>query len=315
MYDVAIIGGGPAGLQAALTLGRMHRRAVLLDGQRYRNATVRHMHNLIGSDGRDPAELRGAARRELARYETVDSRATEVIRIDGTVGSFSLTLVGGEIVEATRVILATGVADTLPDVPGLAPLFGTIAAHCPFCHGHEFAATAVALIGAGAHAPRLAAMLRPIATGVVVLAHGEAIDPDVARALERLDAVIRSERIVSVAPAPHGAEVALEGGGTVSVGGILTTTQWRQAAPFAEQLGLAMTPAGVIAVDAFGRTSVPGISAAGDAAVGPGLPGPMHAVALSIAAGLTAAASIVQDLVAAELANSSDGGSRSHAAG
>lgn len=302
MYDVAIIGGGPAGLQAALTLGRMHRTAVLIDSGRYRNAPVEHMHNLIGQDGRDPAQFRAAGRRELAAYPTVQHVSAEVLRVDGELGRFALALDGTDPIVARRVILATGVADTLPPIPGLEPLFGTVAAHCPFCHGHEFAGRTVGLIGTGAHAPRLAAMLRPIVAETVVLAHGEPVDPQVAAQLERLGASIRPDRIAAVARTEDGAEVAFADGSALSVGGILTATEWRQAAPFAAQLGVAMHAAGAVAVDAFGRTSVPGVSAAGDAAVGPGLPGPMHAVGLAIAAGLTAAASIVQDLVADELA-------------
>lgn len=301
MFDVAIIGGGPAGLQAALTLGRMHRSAVLIDSGRYRNAPVRHMQNLIGSDGRDPADLRAAARRELAAYGTVETRAGEVADIDGAAGSFALTLSDGDRIDAARVILATGVADTLPDIPGLRQLFGTAAAHCPFCHGHEFAGTTVGLIGMGDHAPRMAAMLRPIATETIALSNGGDVAAAVVDQLSRLGASVRTERIASVAPSGDGAVATFDDGSTLPVGGLLVATAWRQAAPFAERLGLALHPTGAIEVDAFGRTSMPGISAAGDNAVGPGLPGPMHAVGLSIAAGLTAAAAIVQDLVTAEL--------------
>lgn len=302
MYDVAIIGGGPAGLQAALTLGRMHRTAVLIDSGRYRNAPVEHMQNLIGFDGRNPAELREAARRELAAYDTVSTRAGEVVRIEGAAGAFALTLADGDRIDAGRVILATGVADALPDIPGLQDLFGTVAAHCPFCHGHEFAGTTVGLIGMSDHAPRMAAMLGPIAGATVVLSNGDPVDPAVAAQLEKRSSSVRTERIASVERAGDGAHVRFEDGSTLAVGGLLTATAWRQSAPFAEQLGLEMHASGAIQVDAFGRTSVAGVSAAGDGAVGPGLPGPMHAVGLSIAAGLTAAAMIVQDLVAAELA-------------
>lgn len=303
MYDVAIIGGGPAGLQAALTLGRMHRRAVLIDSGRYRNAAVEHMQNLVTHDGRSPAEFRAAARRDLERYGTVDVREGEVRSIRPGAG-FELTLADGEELRAGRVILATGVADALPDIPGLQELFGTAAAHCPFCHGHEFSGTTVGLIGATEHTLRMVTMMRPIAAEIVVLAHGQVVDPDVRRRLERLGARVLDDPIAEVAPSGAGARVTFAGGGQLEVGGLLTGTEWRQAAPFAQDLGLDVTPVGAIAVDALGRTSAPRVYAAGDAAVGPGLPGPMHAVGVSIAAGLTAAAACVQDLVAEELAAS-----------
>lgn len=302
MYDVAIVGGGPAGLQAALTLGRMHRPTVLIDSGRYRNARVERMQNLVTHDGQDPAALRDAGRREIARYGAVEMRTAEVGRIDGTTGAFALSLDDGGEVRARRVILATGVADRLPDIPGLDDLFGTVAAHCPFCHGHEFADRTVALIGPSDHAPRLAAMLRPIAAETILLAHGAELDPTVQAQLGRLGTRMIAAPVASVQAREDGAEVVFADGTSLAVGGVLVASAWRQAAPFAQQLGLELTPAGAIAVDALGRTSVPGVLAAGDAAVGPGLPAPMHAVALAIAAGLTAAAACVQEFVAEELA-------------
>ncbi len=302
MFDVAIIGGGPAGLQAALTLGRMHRTAVLIDGGRYRNDRADAMHNLVTHDGRPPAELRAAARRDLEAYDTIATREARVDRVTGRLGAFTLTLDDGGMLEAGRLILATGVADALPDIPGLPELFGSVAAHCPFCHGHEFAGTAVAIIGAQAHAPRQALMMRPIAAEVFVLPHEDGVDAELDAQLRRTGATVRAGRIARIAAAPGGAEVAFDDGSTLRVGGLLVTTRWTQAAPFAAELGLETSAVGAITVDALARTSVPGVYAAGDAAVGPGLPGPMHAVGLSIAAGLTAGSAVVHDLVAEELA-------------
>ena len=110
MYDAIVIGGGPAGLQAALTLGRMHRRVLLLDSGEYRNATVEHAHNLLTNDGRDPAELRALARAELREYTTVEVRQDAVESVSGIAGDFSVTTAHGTE-RARRLILATGVRD------------------------------------------------------------------------------------------------------------------------------------------------------------------------------------------------------------
>lgn len=301
MHDVAIIGGGPAGLQSALTLGRMHRSAALIDSGVYRNAPTSAMHNIVTNDGRAPAEFRASARRELAAYDTVDAVDGTVVSISGSLGAFALELENGERIEAGRVILATGVADALPDIPGLAEAFGDVVAHCPFCHGHEFTGGRVGIIGANDHAPRLAAMLAPIAAETVVLAGADPIAPALAEALARLGAVVRVGGIAGIAPDGDGVVARLADGASERFAGMFTSTTWRQAAPFAADLGLAMSEGGAIVVDGFGRTSLPGVFAAGDIAQPPGLPMPLHAVAAAIASGQLAAAACVQDLVATAL--------------
>jgi thioredoxin reductase len=309
-YDVAVVGAGSAGLQAAQTLGRMRQRTVVLGTDRYRNDPATHMHNFLGHDGTPPAELRVAARADAERYDSVRfvERAVTGIRESG--GAFALDLDDGATLRARRVLLATGVTDTLPAVPGLAPLFGDVVAHCPFCHGHEFADTPVGILGAGAHAPALAGMVLPIASRVVVLTDGEQPDADTATALERMGAEVHSERVRGVCRGSLGVEVDLDDGPDLELGGLFVKTDWRQAAPFAEQLGLDLSPVGAVVVDAQGRTSRPGVYAAGDMAQGPGLGMPMASVLTAAAAGLVAAAACVQDS-AIELAGAGLGERRS----
>jgi thioredoxin reductase len=179
-YDVAVVGAGSAGLQAAQTLGRMRQTAVVLGTDRYRNDPAAHMHNFLGHDGTPPAELRDAARKDAEQYPTVALREVGVERIDGSAGAFTLALQDGFSVQARRILLATGVADDLPEIPGVAELFGDLVAHCPFCHGHEFAGSPVGILGSAAHVPVMAAMLGPIASEVVVLAHGDQLEPGTA---------------------------------------------------------------------------------------------------------------------------------------
>ncbi|MGK9219759.1 MULTISPECIES: NAD(P)/FAD-dependent oxidoreductase [unclassified Microbacterium] len=301
MHDVAIIGGGPAGLQAALTLGRMHRSAALIDSGVYRNAPTSAMHNIVTNDGRPPAAFRAAAREEIASYPTITSDEGKVVSITGDLGAFALELENGDRVDAARVILATGVADALPDIPGLADAFGDAVAHCPFCHGHEFSGGRVGIIGAGEHTPRLVAMLAPIAAETVVLPGDEPVAPEVAGVLARLGAAIRSGRIAEIAQEGDGVAARFSDGSSEHFAGMFTSTAWRQAAPFAADLGLAMSDGGAIVVDGFGRTSRAGVYAAGDIAQPPGLPMPLHAVAAAVASGQLAGAACVQDLVAEAL--------------
>src|SRR4051794_13706815 len=117
--DVAIVGGGPAGLQAALTLGRVHRDAVLFDDGTYRNATAAQMNNVVGRDGTAPADFRADARRQLTAYDTIAVRKERVLSVEEADGTFTLGLADDSVVTATALILATGVRDDLPSIPGL----------------------------------------------------------------------------------------------------------------------------------------------------------------------------------------------------
>ena len=129
-YDAVVIGGGPAGLQATLTLARVHRRVLMVDSGSYRNDPASHMHNVVTHDGTPPAEFRAAARKELAAYETVTLHDGTVTSVAQDAGGGFLVAVGDQLVRSRGVMLTTGVVDTLPDKPGLRELFGSVVAHC-----------------------------------------------------------------------------------------------------------------------------------------------------------------------------------------
>jgi thioredoxin reductase len=265
MRDTIVIGGGPAGLQAALTLGRMHRDVLLIDSGEYRNATVEHMQNFITHDGRDPADLRALARKDIAAYSTVELRDDRVDVVRQAAEGFEVVL-GSDVVTARTLVLATGVRDTLPDVPGVQEAWGREIAHCPFCHGHEFSDQRVVLLGESQQSEHLSRLLTGIAGELVTLAEED---------------VVRVER---TAP---GLLVHRADGTALEAGGMFVATQIAQAAPFAEQLGLDRLPSGAVEIDATGHTSVPGVFAAGDMAH-PAASPPMASVMTAAAAGLVA---------------------------
>ncbi len=280
--DVAIIGGGPAGLQAALTLGRVHRRAVLLDDGAYRNATVPHMHNVLGHDGRPPAEFRAAGRAELAAYDSIEVRAERVSSIEPGPEGFELTLARSGTLTADAVVLATGVRDTLPPVDGLESLWGDLVAQCPFCHGHEFSGQRIGILGSAA-ASHVSMLLGPIASQVVVFADGDALPEGLAAEVEVVAAS------VTAAERHQGGVLVTTAEGRHQVAALFVTPVLSQSAPFAEQLGLTLNESGCVRIDEFGRTSLPGVFAAGDLAHLPAYPMPMASVIGSTAAGQMAA--------------------------
>lgn len=273
MYDAIVIGGGPAGLQATLTLGRMHRTVLLLDSGQYRNGTVEHAHNLVTNDGRDPAELRALARAELAEYATVEVRDAAVDGISGALGAFEVRTAEG-VERAARIVLATGIRDELPAIPGLAEHWGRRVAQCPFCHGHEFAGQRVAVMMDGDHAGMIERMLRPVVSAALI---------------------VRPADVDRVADTGDGLELTLADGARELVAGVFLAPTPHQRAPFAEQLGCSILPSGGVEIDPLGRTTVPGVYAAGDMAHVATTGGPMVSLAAAIAAGQVAAACVVRD--------------------
>lgn len=276
MYDAIVIGGGPAGLQAALTLGRIHRTVLLVDSGEYRNAPAEHLHNLIGADGMPPADLRAAARRDLAAYATVEVASGTVSEIRGEAGAFEVVFPDG-CTESTRaVVLATGVRDELPDIPGLAEQWGRKVAHCPFCHGHEFAGGRIGILTPDpARAAHLGGLLRPISDDLVIV-----------------------DEVTRIDDHGDGLRLTLPDGGTLDVDGLFAAVSTVRVSPLVAALGLEVGAMGGVLVDAMGRTSRPGVYAAGDTAHVRELPGPMQSIANAIAAGAVAGAAVAADALA-----------------
>lgn len=295
MFDVIVIGAGPAGLQAALTLGRMHRKTLMLDSGEYRNGAVAHMHNVIANDGTSPAVFRSTALEQLSAYPDVEVRVDAATTISGAADGFTVTLADGRAEQATRIILATGIADDLPDVPGLAEVWGRFAFTCPFCDGHEFSGKSIGVLGATARTEHLLSLLERIVGSITVFPVGEEPSEADRHALEVRGARVHAP-IESVRPHEDGVIVGAGGVDEPLAGLFVAAVSVRQRAPFAEQLGVRMLESGAIEIDEFGRTSVPGVSAAGDLAHRATLPGAVASVVMAAAAGQMAAAGIVQEL-------------------
>jgi thioredoxin reductase len=301
MHDVIVIGGGPAGLQAALTLGRVHRSCLVLDSGRYRNDPATEMHNFLTRDGTPPDEFRAAARSELTAYDTVEVRDATVTTVEADDHGVRVRTEDGSVHEARRLLLATGMADTLPAVPGLSALWGSAVAHCPFCHGHELSGGTVAIQG-GPHAPRLTGMLAPVAERVVVVEHVHELTAEEADQIALLGGEVRPGRMVRVRPDADGAVIDLDDDSELRVDGLFVAGTLAQAAPFAEQLGLVVLDSGAVGVDGFGRSSHPRVYAAGDLAHRASLPMPVSSVLAAAAAGQLAAATTVADGIAEQIA-------------
>ncbi len=196
------------------------------------------------------------------------------------------------------MLLATGLRDTLPPHPGLDGLFGSVVAHCPYCHGHEFSGQHVAVLGSGPHVARVAMLVEPDR----LADHGARRRRRAGRGVPRRPGPRRRHRPPRAASsgsaaARSGARVDLEGGPAEEVGGLFVAPTFAQAAPFAEQLGLDLLPSGCVEVGIMGQTSRPGVYAAGDMAHQASYPGPLASVLTAAASGLLAGTGVDHDLM------------------
>jgi thioredoxin reductase len=302
MDDAIIVGGGPAGLAAALTLGRGRRRVLLLDAGEGRNAPADAVHNLLAHDGTPPEELRRIGRGQLARYGSVRFREARVDRAQALAGGgFRLELAGGEGVEARRLLLATGLVDELPAIDGLAALWGRSAFHCPYCHGYEVSGRRLAVLGAGPERMRLALQLTRFSDDLVLCTHGQPLQRDLAELLAANGVPVADEPVRRFEGGDGRLErIVLEGGAPLDRDAVFIPTSLRQRSELAAWLGCALLPDGCVEVDEFARTSVPGVYAAGDMAHRAALPRPFAAVSWASASGTLAGAMLDQDLLGAD---------------
>lgn len=268
MHDVVIIGGGPAGLQAALTLGRARRRVLLCDAGERRNALAVHVHNFVTRDGTPPTEFRAIARAQLAEYPSVELVAERVESVTGSRGAFEVTLPSGKVA-AKRVLLAVGMVDEPLAIEGFPELWGHAIFQCPYCHGWELRDRRWGFLSLPHHASHLvpfARMIRSLAGEVTVFTNN-AIEVDVAARASLESAGIRLEtapiaRFVRTGTRLDAIELAT---GTRVPCDVLFTQPPQHQLEVVTRLGLALDDDGFVVVDPMKReTSIPGLYAAGD---------------------------------------------------
>ena len=267
MYDAVIIGGSYAGLSAALQLARARRKVLVYDEGIRRNRFAAHSHGFLGQDGRDPAAIAADAREQLLAYPNVTWLAERAVSAEKREDGFALTGAGGDALQARTVVLATGITDRLPDVPGLAERWGRAVFHCPYCHGYELDAGRIGVLAVSEISMHHALMLPD--WGNVTFFLNAAFEPT----NEQLDQLyargvaVERQKIRALEGDPL--DVVLADGRRIKLDGMFTATATEVSSPIAEQLGchFAEGPTGrYIRTDEMKATSVPGVFACGDAA-------------------------------------------------
>jgi thioredoxin reductase len=296
-YDVVIIGGGAAGLSGALALARARRSVLVVDAGEPRNAPAGHVHNYLGREGTPPTELYAIGRAEVSGYgaDVVDDR---VDSLSGDVqDGFVIELADGRSVAGRRVLVATGLADELPDLPGLRDRFGDTVLHCPYCHGWEARDQAIGVLATTPLAVHAALLWRQLSDDVVLFQHtGPAPEDDEAELL-----AARGIRVVAgeVAAVEGGADVRLRSGELVARQVLVVAPRFSARADLLVGLGLTPEPLEMrghvvgtaVPADPMGATTVPGVWVAGN------VTDLQAQVIVAAAEGLKAGAAINADLV------------------
>jgi thioredoxin reductase len=275
-FDVLVIGAGSAGLAAALTLGRCLRRVLLADGGPPRNECSPGVHGFLSRDGIKPAELLRLSHEQLQPYDTVEVQCLKVESVQpkglGFVATGRHTANDAPItLTARRVLLATGVSDVLPPLPGFRELWGTGVLHCPYCHGWEMRGQPLAVYGQGRIVTGLALLISRWSRDVAVVTDGPGyLSANARRRLHREHISIHEQKVSrllgSAATGLQGIE--FENGEVLARVAVFLHAPQHQRSPLAAQLGARLTAKGAVWVDSRLQTSIAGVYAAGDTTPG-----------------------------------------------
>lgn len=294
-YDVIIIGGSFAGLSAAMQLARARRDVLIIDTGAPRNRFAKTSHGFPGQDGNSPAAIGHTLRAELSLYPTVRFHHAQATAAASQGDGFAVSLSTGETLETHRLVLAYGVRDTLPDLPGLTERWGSSVLHCPYCHGYELLQQPVGVLARNELAMHQALLLPDWGPTTLFTQGNFAPTPDQRQTLAKRGVTVEEvpiTRLIGAVPALEA--VKLSDGRDVPIGGLFVAPETTPSSELGAMLGCETKegPTGpYLVVDDLQATSVPGVFAAGD------LASPMANATLAAAAGVMAGVAAHRSLI------------------
>jgi thioredoxin reductase len=295
-HEILIIGGSYAGLSAAMALGRSVRSVLVLDSGLPCNRQTPHSHNFITHDGRKPSEIAVLARQQVQQYSTVRFAGDVAEKAVKTDAGFEITTTSGAVYACKKLILATGVHDIMPAIPGFAACWGISAIHCPYCHGYEVRNEITGILGNGELAWHLAIMVRRLVPQLSIFTNGRAtFSREEREKLEQKNIRIEESKVTALIHTDGRLEkVALDDGRSIGIKALYARPDFLQHSTLPAQLGCELTAAGHIQVNMMQETTVPGVYACGDNC------SMLRSVANAVATGNLAGAAVNNSLCAEE---------------
>ncbi len=295
LLDCAIVGGGPAGLNVALVLGRAKKNIILFDDNKPRNAVTHESHGFITRDGISPAEFKRLGREDLNKYSSyVSIQETFVTEVKKEENVFTIRTSDGNQFESRKVILATGLKDKLPEVNGIHDFYGKSLFNCPFCDGWELKDQPLVLIAESEHAFHMARMIYNWSKDLLVCTNAknplteeqkqQLVEKNITIIDEKIEALHGEKGFLEKVTFTNGAELSRVGG--------FIAPNLQQSSSIAEDLGCKMTSVGGVETDPFGRSTVEGVFVCGDSSI----IAPAQLI-IAAAEGSKAAIGVVQDLI------------------
>jgi thioredoxin reductase len=297
-FDIAVIGGGAAGLSAALVLSRARRRIMVIDAGSPRNAPATNMHGFLSRDGLPPSELLRIGREEVQAYGGLLRDGTVSRIVNDGAGGFDVELADGHAVSARRLLVATGLRDELPDIPGLHERWARDVLHCPYCHGYEVRDRTLGVLGGSPAAVRYAQIVRQWSDDVVYFTPSETLVPS-----ERIQLTARGIAIAEggvqriVVDGDRLVGVELHDGRTIACEALFVPPRFVPQNDLLVGLSCELDPVGWPTTDDTGLTSVPGVWVAGN------ISNPRAQVVTAAGEGSAAAIAINADLVEEDVRN------------
>ena len=296
-FDAIIVGGSFAGIAAGLQLARARRRILVVDSGQPRNRFAAHSHGFFGRDGASPHDMLEEARDQLRRYPTVEWREEAAVDGQGEVDQFAIMTSTGQEFSARRIILAYGVKDHLPDVPGLSDLWGRQAFHCPYCHGYEFSGKPLGILGDASRLAHMAPLLWEWSNDLAVfmLPDQPEFEDAVKGLLQKYSIPVHHSPVQRIEREEDDSVIfCLQNGEAVSRAGLLVATTPEPSSDLAFRLGCEhqeVFGSDYVIADERGATSVGGVYVAGD------LMQPRATISAAVASGAAAGAACHQSLV------------------
>ncbi|WP_166246532.1 NAD(P)/FAD-dependent oxidoreductase [Paenibacillus turpanensis] len=266
LYDVAIIGGGPAGLSAALVLGRARKYVAFIDEGRPRNAVTHEIHGFLTRDGISPSEFRRLANEEIAAYPSVSFFTEPAVTITGADSRFEIETMQGKRLLSKKVLFAVGMKDRPLDIPGLKEVYGKSAFVCPYCDGWELRDQPLVIINKGAELMHFAPLLSGWTNRITVCTNGPDELTDTEREELRRNQVLLFDSPIRRIDSNDGItrQVVLEDGSSIACRGIFFKPELVTGSNLPRTIGCQMTELGEVVVDDFGKTNIPGVYSVGD---------------------------------------------------